>query len=398
MLGQNGRDLVDSMRADHGSDVAIFRNRNTAQELRIDSRMIQNQEKEGLRRRYFSFPQDADISAGDIVQINGARDFWHITDVEDHVVGGVFVQVKAFYEKYRPSMLKQPAGENNMDPTRLLEFATYASELATLAASVNHNSNKISEYFEKAKVLCDQFDRGQPNGTFVRNKFPVGQLASFESSWQAILNSRNIYPWKNEAEVVAGLGMVANVLRSIASELTEKSADRNAGLNIENNKSNKEKDRHEKPRLFIGSSVEGLEIAEKIQEGLDHSVECTIWSQGVFGLSYGTLESLVEATKKFDCAVLVLTPDDVKIKRNDAKNSPRDNVLFELGLFIGALGRKRTYIVSCRDEQLDLPTDLAGITPAKFGRRSDGNLRAALGTVCSQLKDAIKAAMAEEQS
>src|SRR5690606_23848090 len=36
-----------------------------------------------------------------------------------------------------------------------------------------------------------------------------------------------------------------------------------------------------KPKVFIGSSREGLEIGEAIQLGLDHVAECTIWTQGV---------------------------------------------------------------------------------------------------------------------
>jgi len=145
-----------------------------------------------------------------------------------------------------------------------------------------------------------------------------------------------------------------------------------------------------RPTMFIGSSVEGLPVAEQIQLGLDHNVECTMWSQGVFGLSSGNLETLVAATRKFDFATLVLTPDDLVHKRGTMGNSPRDNVVFELGLFMGALGRERTFIVHCRDEALDLPSDLAGIVPAKYGKRSDGNLSAALGPVCTLLKHAIQ--------
>ena len=59
-----------------------------------------------------------------------------------------------------------------------------------------------------------------------------------------------------------------------------------------------------KPRVFIGSSVEGLVVAESLQLGMEFDVESTIWSQGVFGLSDGTLESLVRAVKEFDFAVL----------------------------------------------------------------------------------------------
>ncbi|QRK06734.1 nucleotide-binding protein [Archangium violaceum] len=145
-----------------------------------------------------------------------------------------------------------------------------------------------------------------------------------------------------------------------------------------------------KPRIFIGSSVEGLPIAESIQLGLDYDAECTIWSQGVFGLSGGTLESLSRAVEEFDFAVLVLTPDDLVQKRGKTRSSPRDNVLFELGLFMGALGRERTYIVYCRDVPIDLPTDLAGVTVASFGKRTDNNLHAALGSVCTQIKSAIQ--------
>lgn len=155
----------------------------------------------------------------------------------------------------------------------------------------------------------------------------------------------------------------------------------------------KEKSMH-KPRIFVGSSVEGLPVAEAIQVGLDHHAECTLWAQGVFGLSGGTLDSLIRASKDYEFAVLVLTPDDLVHKRDVTKNSPRDNVLFELGLFIGALGRERTYITYCRDEKLDLPSDLAGVTAATFSKHSDGNLVAALGTVCTLIKSAIKAAQA----
>ncbi|WP_437937308.1 TIR domain-containing protein [Sorangium sp. So ce341] len=144
-----------------------------------------------------------------------------------------------------------------------------------------------------------------------------------------------------------------------------------------------------RPRIFIGSSVEGLRVAEHIQLGLDYDADCTVWSQGVFGLSGGTLESLCSAVRDFDFAVLVLTPDDLVQKRGQAMNSPRDNVLFELGLFMGALGRERTFIVHCRDEPMGLPSDLAGVTAATFARRADGNLQAALGAVCTQIRNAV---------
>lgn len=146
-----------------------------------------------------------------------------------------------------------------------------------------------------------------------------------------------------------------------------------------------------RPRVFIGSSTEGLSVAKALQYGLDHSAEVTIWHQGVFGLSQGTLEDLVRTSRQYDFAVLVLTPDDLTVKRKALGNAPRDNVIFELGLFMGALDRERTFIVHSRDEPLELPSDLAGVTAARYGRRSDNNMRAALGPACMMIEESIVA-------
>src|SRR4051812_9202749 len=101
-----------------------------------------------------------------------------------------------------------------------------------------------------------------------------------------------------------------------------------------------------KPSLFVGSSSEGLELAGAVQVGLQDVAEVTVWNQGFFGLSQGTIESLVNALDRFDFAVLVATPDDLVVRRDEPAMSPRDNILFELGLFMGRLGRSRTYVLA----------------------------------------------------
>ena len=101
-----------------------------------------------------------------------------------------------------------------------------------------------------------------------------------------------------------------------------------------------------------------------------------LWNQGVFGLSRGNLENIANAASQYDYAVLVLTPDDVVTKRARVENSPRDNVLFELGLFMGKLGKERTFIVYCKDRPLELPSDLAGVACATYADRTDENLQA----------------------
>ena len=149
----------------------------------------------------------------------------------------------------------------------------------------------------------------------------------------------------------------------------------------------------ERPRVFIGSSTEGLPVAEAIQLGLDHVAECTVWNQGVFfGLSSTTIETVVDTAADFDFAVLVLTPDDTTTRRGASATSPRDNLIFELGLFTGILGRARTFLVYPRDVKLLLPSDLSGVTAATYTSRSDGNLEAALGPVCTRIKRAMGAA------
>ena len=144
-----------------------------------------------------------------------------------------------------------------------------------------------------------------------------------------------------------------------------------------------------RPSLFIGSSTEGLRIAKALQVLLQHPCEVTVWSQGVFGLSRGTLETLVSALEKFDFAILALTPDDLTTSRELDRPAPRDNVLFELGLFMGGIGRNRTYIVYDRTLDLKLPSDLAGVSAATFEPHSDGNLQAALGPAATIIEDEV---------
>lgn len=147
----------------------------------------------------------------------------------------------------------------------------------------------------------------------------------------------------------------------------------------------------DKPTAFIGSSSEGLEIARAVEWHLDREVEVTLWSQGVFGLGIGTLESLVATLDQFDFGVLVLTPDDLTESRGHKSNSPRDNVLIELGLFLGSKGRGRTFVLCDRDVNLKIPGDLAGVTLATFsGSRSDGNLRAAVSPACTEIIERIR--------
>jgi hypothetical protein len=53
-----------------------------------------------------------------------------------------------------------------------------------------------------------------------------------------------------------------------------------------------------KPRLFIGSSGEGIEVARSIQEHLHRDAECSVWDQGLFELNDVTLQRFLRWSKR----------------------------------------------------------------------------------------------------
>jgi predicted nucleotide-binding protein len=135
-----------------------------------------------------------------------------------------------------------------------------------------------------------------------------------------------------------------------------------------------------KPRIFIGSSVEGLSVAYAIQQNLTHDAEPTVWDQGVFDLSKTSIESLTKAVDESDFGVFVFSPDDITKMRGNDVNSIRDNVIFEFGLFTGRLGRDRVFFVKPDGLDMHLPTDLLGMAPGSYNpNREDGRLQAATG-------------------
>lgn len=145
-----------------------------------------------------------------------------------------------------------------------------------------------------------------------------------------------------------------------------------------------------RPRVFVGSSREGLEIAKTIQLLLDPSCEVRIWAQGVFRPGTTALDALVEQLESCDFAILVLTPDDLLETRGQWTLSPRDNVILELGMFLDRLGPQRTFIVYDRSPPVRMPSDLVGITAVPYQPPADDNWEPALGPPCTKIEHAIK--------
>jgi|HubBroStandDraft_1064217.scaffolds.fasta_scaffold57345_2 hypothetical protein len=144
------------------------------------------------------------------------------------------------------------------------------------------------------------------------------------------------------------------------------------------------------PALFIGSSTEGMPVARALQAELDPHCEPTLWSQGIFGPGATTIGALLHAMEQSDFAALVLSADDSAVIRGQEVAIARDNVIFELGLFLGALGPGRVFIVRPRSLDLHLPSDLAGVTLLDYRHnRSDGNIQAAIGPAATEIQKRI---------
>jgi len=145
-----------------------------------------------------------------------------------------------------------------------------------------------------------------------------------------------------------------------------------------------------KTRIFIGSSTEGIPLAQAIQQNLESDFDCEIWNQDIFKLGNGVLESLCEMLDVYDFAILALTPDDITNSREREQDSPRDNVIFELGLFIGGLGRNRAIAIHEQGMDLKLPSDLFGIISARFRTQAHGNLVSSTGAACGRIATHIR--------
>ena len=120
-----------------------------------------------------------------------------------------------------------------------------------------------------------------------------------------------------------------------------------------------------RPRIFLGSSGKQAELLEAITRGLQDTAEVEPWTTA-FNPGRNTLDRLVELSQEVDFAAFVFAQDDwtTTDAAQDVQASPRDNVVFEAGLFGGALGIRRTFILHAKGSKL--PTDLLGLTSVRY--------------------------------
>lgn len=147
-------------------------------------------------------------------------------------------------------------------------------------------------------------------------------------------------------------------------------------------------------RVFIGSSTESEPVAQAVGRHLGPGIEPLCWSRGVFQLTRTAFDNLLRIVREVDAAVFVCTPDDLTTSRGRRRPAVRDNVIFEIGLFLGRLGQQRTFLVAPEPlSALRLPTDLLGVVLARYDPAElVRDAEAALAAAASQIRRALEAA------
>jgi len=123
-----------------------------------------------------------------------------------------------------------------------------------------------------------------------------------------------------------------------------------------------------KPRIFLGSSTQQEKLLQALARGLQDIADVDAWTT-VFNPGVSALNRLVELTREVDFAAFIFAQDDWTTKGASpeaapGEAAPRDNVVFEAGLFGGALGIRRTFILHANGAKL--PTDLLGLTTIRY--------------------------------
>jgi hypothetical protein len=145
----------------------------------------------------------------------------------------------------------------------------------------------------------------------------------------------------------------------------------------------------DKPRIFLGSSGKQAKLLQALTRGLEDIAHVDPWTTS-FNPGTTTLERLLELTREVDFAAFVFAQDDwttnsppASAEQGSVQASPRDNVVFEAGLFGGVLGMRRTFILHANGAKL--PSDLLGLTCVRYGGTTAAELRVVNEKLCKAI-------------
>lgn len=212
----------------------------------------------------------------------------------------------------------------------------------------------------------------------------VGEMAAIEPSLPrsaTIVAAETVVAFKITSSDFMALGVrFPQIWLPIAQELSRRLRQRNTTIPMPN----------AAPKLFIISSSEAKHIAYAIREGLKADVFSTVWDDGVFFAGGYPLEALEKQVAESDFAVAIAEPDDIIRSRGRQSPTLRDNVLFELGLFMGKLSRYRAIVVHPRVKNLWIPSDLQGLTVIPYEAGDDTTVEPRLTPVCDAIRQLVK--------
>lgn len=225
------------------------------------------------------------------------------------------------------------------------------------------------------------------NGRTLGRRSPddhVGEMAAIDPS-----QPRSATVQANEDVVAATItatnfAIIANkfpqIYKSLARELSRRLVQRNAFVTAT----------HEKIRVFIISSAEALHVARTIQAAFEYDkFQTTLWTDGVFRVASYALDSLEDQVDNSDFAIAIAHADDIVGHRGNSWPVPRDNVIFELGLFMGRLGKNRAILMEPREEGIKLPSDLTGVITIPYRYEQGVDASALMGPACHKLREHI---------
>ena len=227
------------------------------------------------------------------------------------------------------------------------------------------------------------------NGKSVACRFPgdhVGEMAAIEPTQARSATVTPIEPTVllrvREPEFSAAAAQFPDMWRRIAATLARRLSERNRLVTAQ----------REKIKVFIMSSSEALPIVDLLIKQFAHDPFLAVaWKNGVFRASNYTLDELEEQLDDSDFAIAVAHQDDVVITRGDEWPTVRDNVVFELGMFMGRLGRRRAFLMEPRNADLKLPSDLAGMTTIPYRYEPGKDAEHVIAPACARLRELIMA-------
>lgn len=146
-------------------------------------------------------------------------------------------------------------------------------------------------------------------------------------------------------------------------------------------------------KIFVGSSNEAIQYSLEVRALIEKYEMVPVSWHEIFKPGDFTLDALLHITEEVDAAILIASPDDETWYRTQKRIEPRDNILFELGLFIAELGRFRTCIlriISKDKEPATLPSDLLGVTYINYHFNQPANNENQLNQWFKEINNSIQ--------